>query len=171
MTGRTLDTHRSNLAQVIKDSSSRLSCSSSWSSPRLARSGDDAGVASRCMTSRPAPSSHLRRPGRWRVHGAARVRKGRLKNDAKTDRAILCALTGVSDPSGEDGDMVLSAFSMHDDEAVRSLKPETVLRELPDMRPAAPRPHPGSLEKRCPYRSNVSVMDAWPISSCKTARS
>jgi hypothetical protein len=32
---------------------------------------------------------------------------------------ILRALTGVSDPSGEHGDMVLSAFSMHDDEAVR----------------------------------------------------
>jgi hypothetical protein len=32
---------------------------------------------------------------------------------------IVRALTGVSDPSGEHGDTVLSAFSMHDDEAVR----------------------------------------------------
>jgi hypothetical protein len=39
--------------------------------------------------------------------------------DAELLEEILRALTGVSDPSGEHGDMVLSAFSMHDDQAVR----------------------------------------------------
>ena len=39
--------------------------------------------------------------------------------DGELLEEILRALTGVADPSGEHGDMVLSAFSMHDDEAVR----------------------------------------------------
>jgi hypothetical protein len=39
--------------------------------------------------------------------------------DGEALEEILHALTGVADASGEHGDMVLSAFSMHDDQAVR----------------------------------------------------
>jgi hypothetical protein len=39
--------------------------------------------------------------------------------DGELLEEILRALTGVSDPTGEHGDMALSAFSMSDAEAVR----------------------------------------------------
>jgi len=55
--------------------------------------------------------------------------------DGELLEEILRALTGVSDPSGEHGDMVLSCV-------------------------------PGN---RCPWRLNVSVMDACPINSCRTS--
>ena len=39
--------------------------------------------------------------------------------DGERLEEILMALTGVADPTGEHGDMALTAFSMNDTEAVR----------------------------------------------------